>query len=521
MNPAPYGAKCRAGIAKVALAALSLLLFWGIPELVLRLGGFTFYLYNPYDPRASRPPPLRPEGDEPEREVTGGRLLDPARKLVPGRHVMLRFPKFRGMPDTWEANVNRRGFRGRDFTDAPASDTLRVVCLGDSSTFGLNVEDGDTYPRQLERILRRRHGDMAFEVINAGVPGYNSSDGRALLGEALAWKPAAVTIAYGVNDAWGIGDRAGERPGNGSAVARLDGWFDRFEAYRLLRYFTWLGKARAAKAGVIDWPDRGLGPILSPTDTETNLRRMAERIRAAGADAIFIDLGFVRGWRSEQIAAAARKSGAPLLDARARFNERRAREAPESIERSDARDLGEGEVEIQFRVRVPEDVRPPIEARVMPVLRNAEFSTEFPTLGLERNIPLRDDGQGCDVVANDGIWSECLRVERAEPLFYIFHGAAGYEFGTMHPLIQLHRFILRELQVEEAISRGDLLPAGEGRWALPVEPFGRRRLLNDSAHPNREGQAIIAESLADLIEGLASFRALASVRPTTSASALR
>ena len=157
----------------------------------------------------------------------------------------------------------------------------------------------------------------------------------------------------------------------------------------------------------------------------------------------------------------------------------------------------------------------------MPVLRNAEFSTELPTLGLERNIPLRDDGQGCDVIANDEIWSECLRIERAEPFFYIFHSAAGYEFGTIHPLIQLHRFILRELQVEEAIARGDLLPAGDGRWALPVEPFGRRQLLNDSAHPNREGQAIIAEALADLIEELARFHALASARPTTPAPAVR
>ena len=45
---------------------------------------------------------------------------------------------------------------------------IRIVCLGDSVTFGWGVAEEDSYPRQLESILVQQGFDV--EVINAGIP---------------------------------------------------------------------------------------------------------------------------------------------------------------------------------------------------------------------------------------------------------------------------------------------------------------------------------------------------------------
>lgn len=54
-------------------------------------------------------------------------------------------------------------------------DTLRIVAIGDSFTFGQFVKDDETYPAQLEVLLKEKlkgkYKDV--EVINLGVPGYD------------------------------------------------------------------------------------------------------------------------------------------------------------------------------------------------------------------------------------------------------------------------------------------------------------------------------------------------------------
>ncbi len=66
--------------------------------------------------------------------------------------------------------------------------TLRVVCFGDSSTFGIGARMQDTWPAQLQDMLAEDanrgtpaspevSGARRVEVINAGVPGYTSYQG--------------------------------------------------------------------------------------------------------------------------------------------------------------------------------------------------------------------------------------------------------------------------------------------------------------------------------------------------------
>jgi len=78
-----------------------------------------------------------------------------------------------------EFAINERGFRGPPIrSDVPPS--TRIVCLGDSGTFGIWLEVAgeeaesqriryDNYPEELGRVLAER--GYRAEVVNAGVVG--------------------------------------------------------------------------------------------------------------------------------------------------------------------------------------------------------------------------------------------------------------------------------------------------------------------------------------------------------------
>ena len=100
------------------------------------------------------------------------------------------------------ASINSLGFRGPEFRPTKPKETFRIVCLGESSTFGYHNTDGGTYPVLLEKILRQASGDASIEVINAGFPYYNSASILALLREEVShYDPDVITLYSAFNDA--------------------------------------------------------------------------------------------------------------------------------------------------------------------------------------------------------------------------------------------------------------------------------------------------------------------------------
>ena len=92
--------------------------------------------------------------------------------------------------------INEHGTRGAEFTDAK-SNSIRIISLGDSRTFGWGLSDDETYSALLQKQLREKVGPgKNVEVINAGVNAWSYPQMSVYFREfALHWQPDVVILA--------------------------------------------------------------------------------------------------------------------------------------------------------------------------------------------------------------------------------------------------------------------------------------------------------------------------------------
>ena len=110
----------------------------------------------------------------------------------------------------WQGRVsNSLGYRCPEFTLKKEPNTIRVVCFGDSSTFGIGAKMEDTWPSQLQTMLQTEGSSLTsaelprYEIINAGVPGYTSYQGLQYLRQEIdRLQPDVVMASYANNDFW-------------------------------------------------------------------------------------------------------------------------------------------------------------------------------------------------------------------------------------------------------------------------------------------------------------------------------
>jgi lysophospholipase L1-like esterase len=99
--------------------------------------------------------------------------------------------------------INSHGLRGPEFSAGKPLDVFRIVCMGESSTFGFFDRDDFTYPVLLGQLLAK-DGTMPgkrIETVNAGIPHANSDNILAMLkGELLGYSPDVLTLYAGFND---------------------------------------------------------------------------------------------------------------------------------------------------------------------------------------------------------------------------------------------------------------------------------------------------------------------------------
>jgi lysophospholipase L1-like esterase len=101
-------------------------------------------------------------------------------------------------PVYWDHSPS--GHRDRAYSKAKPAGVYRVVGLGDSYTYGFGVPRDKVFLKVAEQELNRQAG-RPVEVINFGVPGYNTAMEAAVLEEVTPpWHPDLVVIQFGHND---------------------------------------------------------------------------------------------------------------------------------------------------------------------------------------------------------------------------------------------------------------------------------------------------------------------------------
>ncbi len=199
-------------------------------------------------------------------------------------HPIWRFelvPDERGV-----ASVNAMGFRGPEIAASLPAKVRRIIFVGGSTTYGVQLGDDETYPRQLAQILASSHPGE-YDVINAGVPAtdltYHLRKARPL------YRPLAPAVV-GLNTGWnelsthilGCSTRALHLQPE-SRLARL-----LFRSHIVRYAITW---ARQAKL------ERGVRKLASSPSLREDLApvvaRAGERIRAFAEEFVGTGTNFV------------------------------------------------------------------------------------------------------------------------------------------------------------------------------------------------------------------------------------
>src|SRR5262249_16668239 len=223
------------------------------------------------------------------------------------RHFQPSLPNSLKGDPVWEIALNSDGFRDADFRDEKPGSAFRIVCLGDSWTFGMNVNQADAYPQRLKTLLVGEFPEAEFEVFNCGVLGYSSYQGLKLLQKrVLDLNPDVVVIGYAMNDSKVSGLRDKDWIGTGHALPwkdRIGRLFKKSDTLRLMQYLAQATKyqpqtvgdhlrARANAAGMADGTvDFGrLEPWtrVSPDDYEKNIREIIRLARGGKAEVILV-----------------------------------------------------------------------------------------------------------------------------------------------------------------------------------------------------------------------------------------
>lgn len=147
------------------------------------------------------------------------------------------FPLIPITRSTMASKCNDRGFRDRDYAVPRPGNAFRIVCLGDSCTWGQGVKEEDTYSKRLEDLLNEsmlgsnsENALTRFEVINAGRCGYSTKEERLCFEhEASHYSPQMVVLQMLDND--------NESPGHSLKQQQPNDYFVCLEEVRALHDF--------------------------------------------------------------------------------------------------------------------------------------------------------------------------------------------------------------------------------------------------------------------------------------------
>jgi lysophospholipase L1-like esterase len=177
--------------------------------------------------------------------------------------------------------TNSLGCQGPEPSEL-APETPRILCQGDSCTFGLGVGQDETYASQLAALLPRL-GSRPAGVVNCGVVGYTVLQGLLQLRQlGPQVRPDVVVSGFGYNERWRhrTGDAAALAARRSRARLRL---LERSDTFLLMRHLL---------LGLLPPPDpqsRRRARVL-PEEFEAGLRALVRTAEAMGARPVILTI---------------------------------------------------------------------------------------------------------------------------------------------------------------------------------------------------------------------------------------
>jgi lysophospholipase L1-like esterase len=411
----------------------------------------------------------------------------------------------------WEVSLNSSGFRDREFPNQKAASVFRIICLGDSWTFGSNVNQEDAYPQQLRTLLNQEFPMADFEVLNLGVMSYSSYQGLKLLkNKVVDLDPDLLIIGFAMNDSSVPGYRDKDYPKEHLTVKkRFERVLEKVESYKLALYLkkiinhkTWtIGDYMQKVATVAGTPDEAwigreglesadyekLEPYtrVSPKDYEKNFIEMTRLARNLGADTILL---YTQLWDTPHrniLKKVSKAEGVSLVDSKTLIDKARTRIEDELEEKLDLRPStaqqapGDGNIEAIFRVY----------SGVYYVPKSLYIAGVHPLLGdgVPNKIAMYDDGTHGDQRLGDNVWSYAATFSPGIKLLYVYtnSGTEGKWEGLDVP--EIRRFTVTT-------------PRNDNQLHRPIETFGKIYMQADGWHTNAEGYKLIAQALLSILK---------------------
>jgi lysophospholipase L1-like esterase len=415
----------------------------------------------------------------------------------------------------WDIALNSRGFRDQEFPIYKQPKAYRIICLGDSWTFGANVGQDMTYPSQIGELLRRNYPGKHFEVLNLGVLGYSSFQGLQLMQNVLAeLKPDLVIIGFAMNDASIAGYRDKDIAASFDAPKPwgkiLGEAAERLELYKLGRYILGRLSERPNSLGehLKSLQEKDLGDWwtatgrkvmdqdgyermepwtrVSPKDYRQNILDMITIARRHQADVVLLNNALWRGGAyAMALESISNAENVPLIDSSALIE--KARDEMEAqiekqlglTDRPPRPEPSDDQVEVIFRVY----------ADTYPVPKSININGVFPQLGglIPNRVTMHDDGTHGDQRAGDRVWSYGATFPQGTIAYYVYTNSG--DEGKWEGLDVPH---VRDLRIDP----------GEDQKVeyRPIESFGTIYMQADGWHTNAKGYGLIAKAVLEVLK---------------------
>lgn len=190
-----------------------------------------------------------------------------------------------GVP--FHVRSNSLGLRNDEIPQDKAANCTRILCLGDSITFGYGVRQEQTYETRLQAMLRARYPGHEFDVINGGCPGYSSFQGLQVLKLiGLRYAPDVLIVSFIYADPATEADSDRTRAGASPLLQKVQIMLYESRLYLYLRRAHLAARMPTGPREV----NRERTPRVSADEFAANLREFADVMRARGGHVVYVNL---------------------------------------------------------------------------------------------------------------------------------------------------------------------------------------------------------------------------------------